>query len=140
MPRSHPFRISDFVQQIVGGLFVASPLVLTEETWRLADGMQIQHIMLTTAIVFVVGYALLYETDSQHNIGSDSDAGIGGVIPRRFVSLMLVAYLSVGLLAFAFAAPSTFEETPLETLRAVSICAIFSMIGAATADTILGQG
>jgi len=23
MPRSHPFRISDFVQQIVGGLFVA---------------------------------------------------------------------------------------------------------------------
>lgn len=139
MPRTPRFRLSDFVQQIVGGLFVSGPLVITEETWRLAERMDLQHVVLTIAIVFLTGYGLLYKADTQHNLRIESDIGLGGVIPRRFVSLILVSYLSVGLLAIAFAAPTTFGVTNAVTLRAISISAIFSMIGAATADTILGQ-
>ncbi len=113
--------------------------MITEETWRLAERMEVPHVVFTMVIVFLTGYGLLYKADTQHNLSIESDIGLGGVIPRRFLSLILVSYLSVGLLAFAFAAPSTFAVTNAVTLRAISISAIFSMIGAATADTILGR-
>jgi uncharacterized membrane protein len=66
---------------------------------------------------------------------------VGG-IPLRFVSLVAVAYLSVAVLALAFGAPATFvagattAETASVTFRAVSVGAVFSVVGAATADSL----
>ena len=74
-------------------------------------------------------------------------AGVAGV-PLRFVSLMVVAYGSVAVLAVALTAPTTFlrdgeilaDPTPValatKTLKAVSVGAIFSVVGAATADSV----
>jgi uncharacterized membrane protein len=135
------FALADTAQQIVGGFLLAGPFVVTEEVWNLASNMSAYQTALTVAIVLAVGYGALYKADDRD---PDREADFGGV-PLRFVSLILVSYLSVLLLAVAFDAPRTFvgESTggrlaPLvvTTLKATSVGAIFSVIGAATADSL----
>jgi len=43
----------------------------------------------------------------------------------------------VAILAFVLSAPTTFDATDATTIRAISIGAIFSVVGAATADSLL---
>jgi uncharacterized membrane protein len=108
--------------------------------------------LLTFVIVLGIGYGTLYKAD---NRDPDREVDIAGV-PLRFVSLILVSYLSVFILAIAFDAPGTFladiaqaDEGALTvfgvrlsgavlgvTLKATSVGAVFSVIGAATADSI----
>ena len=66
-------------------------------------------------------------------------------VPVRFISLMVVAFGSVTILAVLFDAPDTFvgmagELSTLEiltvTFKAVSVGAVFSVVGAATADSV----
>ena len=137
--RAKRYAVSDSAQQVTGGLLLAGPFVVTEEVWTLAADMDPFHALLTVSIVFVVGYAALYEADAGRD--PDREAEIGGV-PTRFVSLMLVSFGSVALLAVAFGAPGTFVDTPgvaataAITAKAVSVGAVFSVVGAATADSL----
>jgi len=132
------FRTSDIAQQMVGGFLLAGPFVVTEEVWVLAESMSVWQALLTVGIVFAIGYGALYKAD---NRDPDREAEVGGV-PARFVSLMLVAFGAVTVLALAFDAPATFlahlprGERVVVTLKAVSNGAIFSVVGAATADSI----
>ncbi|MFB6093219.1 MAG: DUF2391 family protein [Haloquadratum sp.] len=150
--RRRRFALADTVQQIVGGFLLAGPFVVTEEVWVLAASMSWLQALSTVVIVFVVGYGALYKADNRN---PDRETEVGGV-PLRFVSLIAVSYLSVLILAVAFNAPATFlagnglgaggdPQTVLgvvdpivlgPTLKAISIGAIFSVIGAATADSI----
>jgi len=57
-------------------------------------------------------------------------------IPLRFVSLLVVAFGSVVLLTYLLAAPTTFGATPMSTLTAVAIGSMFSVVGAAAADSL----
>jgi uncharacterized membrane protein len=75
-------------------------------------------------------------------------------VPVRFVSLILVSYCSVLALALTFDAPGTFladtrggrtvgamglrvgVRTAEVTVKAVSVGAVFSVVGAATADSL----
>ena len=62
-------------------------------------------------------------------------------VPIRFVSLMAVSYGSVLTLALLFTAPATFLEGDAvyvagTTLKAISVGAVFSVVGAATADSV----
>lgn len=134
---SRRFKTADVAQQMVGGFLLAGPFVVTEEVWVLAGSMSILQAFLTVAIVFGIGYGALYKAD---NRDPDREVEVGGV-PLRFLSLMVVAFGSVFLLAIAFDAPNTFLDGPFAhrafvTAKAVSVGAIFAVVGAATADSV----
>jgi uncharacterized membrane protein len=135
------FRIADSAQQSVGGFLLAGPFVVTGEVWDLAAGMHWIQGALTAGLVGLIGYAALYRADTGRD--PDEEKDIAG-IPVRFVSLMLVAFGSVTVLAVVFDAPATFlidqgvrgTELWVTTFRAVSVGAVFSVVGAATADSV----
>ena len=132
------FRIADSAQQMVGGFLLAGPFVVTEEVWVLATDMSLLQSLSTVVIVFAIGYATLYKAADRD---PDDELGVGG-IPARFISLMVVAYGAVAILALAFGAPDTFladlsgVDRLAVTLKAISVGAVFSVVGAATADSI----
>jgi len=139
MARTPTFKLADIAQQVVGGFLLAGPFVVTEEVWTLARNMTWAHAAVTAAIVFAIGYGALYEADDDRD--PDREAEVAG-IPLRFVSLMTISFGSVAVLAVTLTAPSTFlpdlttpERTEV-TLRAISVGAIFSVVGAATADSV----
>jgi uncharacterized membrane protein len=140
------YAFADTAQQLVGGFLLAGPFVVTEEVWVLAANMTWLHALVTVAIVAAIGYGALYEADADRD--PDREAEVGG-IPLRFLSLMAVSYGSVTILAFAFTAPTTFlvgedailgDPTRVElataTAKAIAVGAIFSVVGAATADSV----
>jgi uncharacterized membrane protein len=148
--RNRRFALADIVQQIVGGFILAGAFVVTEEVWVLARSMSVWQAVATVAIVCGIGYGALYKADAGRD--PDREAEVGG-IPLRFVSLITVSYLSVVVLALAFDAPWTFLADLAEggrtvfgkpvtqalvfvTLKATSIGSVFSVVGAATADSV----
>ncbi|MFC4405177.1 DUF2391 family protein [Haloarchaeobius iranensis] len=140
------YQFADSAQQVVGGFLLAGPFVVTEEVWVLAASMRTLNGVAIVAIVFAIGYGALYKADDDRN--PEREAEVGGV-PLRFVSLMIVSFGSVLILALAFDAPTTFlvegevltDPTTLDvaetTLKATAVGAIFSVVGAATADSLL---
>lgn len=135
---SRRFKVADTAQQVVGGFLLAGPFVVTEEVWVLAESMDPLQALLTVGIVFGIGYGALYKADDRD---PDRETEVGGV-PLRFVSLVSVAFGSVLILALAFDAPRTFlsDLTPMAravtTAKAVSVGAVFAVVGAATADSV----
>ncbi|MFD1563199.1 DUF2391 family protein [Haloarchaeobius amylolyticus] len=140
--RPQQFRLADSAQQIVGGFLLAGPFVVTEEVWMLAGNMHILQALVIVTIVFAIGYAALYKADATRDV--DDEQEVAG-IPVRFISLMIVTFGSVTVLALLFGAPLTFVETESTgklaetTFKAVSVGAVFSVVGAATADTIFAK-
>jgi uncharacterized membrane protein len=145
MSRRRRYRIADTAQQVVGGFLLAGPFVVTEEVWVLAANMTGYHAAVVAAIVFAIGYGALYQADAGRDI--ETEAEVAGV-PIRFVSLMLVAFGSVATLALVFTAPDAFlvkggilpnptrTTLILTTMKAITVGAIFSVVGAATADSV----
>lgn len=127
---------ADSAQQAVGGFLLAGPFVVTAEVWDLAANMTWLHAAGIVTLVAAIGYGALYKTGKAKN-ARDPDKEIQVVgIPVRFVSLLFVAYLSVALLVVLFTAPETFDVSRSTTLKAINVGAIFSVIGAATADSL----
>ncbi|MFB6355355.1 MAG: DUF2391 family protein [bacterium] len=127
------FSFGDLVQQIVGGFLLAGPFVVTEEVWSLARAMNRIQAGLTVVLVLLIGYSTLFEADEDRN--EERERRFLGV-PYRFISLIVVSYLSVVGLALLLSAPTTFNAGFETTLKAISIGAIFSVVGAASADSI----
>jgi uncharacterized membrane protein len=134
------FETADVAQQMVGGFLLAGPFVVTAEVWQLATNMNSVQLLLAVAIVVGIGYGALYKADERD---PDRETDLAG-IPIRFLSLMAVSFGSVLLLALVFDAPATFfadfgvrpQDERLVTAKAVSVGAIFSVVGAATADSV----
>ena len=135
LPGGRTFGIDDLAQQVVGGFILSAPFVVTEEVWALAAGMSTLQWGVTVAMVVLIGYGTLYGADEERS--PDREGSVAG-LPVRFLSLMTVSYLSVATLALVFNAPATFGGGVEATARAVSIGAIFSVVGAATADSVIG--
>ncbi len=142
--RKKRYALADSAQQIVGGFLLAGPFVVTAEVWELAANMSNLQGALAVVIVFLIGYGALYKADDDRD--PDRESEVAGV-PARFISLMVVSFGSVAILAFVFAAPETFlgglspaGEVSMNrvtvTLKAISVGAIFSVVGAATADSV----
>jgi len=138
------YAVADSAQQVVGGFLLAGPFVVTEEVWGLASDMTTLQSLSTVLLVFLIGYGALYKADDDRD--PDRESEVAG-IPTRFLSLMLVSFGSVAILSLAFGAPGTFlgdtfvdgqpsMETVAITLRAISVGAVFSVVGAATADSV----
>ncbi|MCX2817967.1 MAG: putative membrane protein [Methanobacteriota archaeon] len=135
---SADFRLEDVAQQVVGGFLLAGPFVVTGEVWDLAAEMGTVNGVVTALLVGGIGYGALYEADTERDAEDEQDV-VG--VPVRFVTLMVVAFGSVGMLAVLFDAPRTFVEgdgavVAMVTFKAVSISAVFSVVGAATADSV----
>jgi uncharacterized membrane protein len=135
------FDIDDIAQQTVGGLVIGGPFVVTEETWSIASKMSIYNVFFTFLIVLVLGYGILYVAVLRD---PDVEASFG-VVPLRFVSLIIVAYLSGIIVAVSTGASSLFTDTSggLELVwvvfKASTTISIFTVIGAGTADSIFGE-
>jgi uncharacterized membrane protein len=136
----HRFKPADIAQQVVGGFLLAGPFVVTAEVWQLATNMSNIQLLLSIGIVFAIGYGALYKAEQRD---PDREVDVAGV-PVRFISLMAVSFGSVLILALVFDAPATFftdfgvvaADQPLVMLKAVSVGAVFSVVGAATADSV----
>jgi len=131
-------ELADTAQQIVGGFLLSGPFVVTGEVWQLARNMTVFHSLFLVAVVMAIGYGGLYGADDRD---PRTEAAVLGV-PVRFISVMVVAFGSVTLLAFAITAPSVFLDDlePVSrmavTARTVSVAAIFSVVGAVTTDSL----
>lgn len=141
--RPRQFRLADFSQQLVGGFLLAGPFVVTEEVWQLAGNMNLVQAMATVSIVFGIGYAALYKAETKRDPTVEQNIAS---IPIRFISLMCVSFGSVTILALLFDAPDTFlemaktnTEVALITFKAVSVGSVFSVVGAATADSLFSR-
>lgn len=136
MPRHRPdFGIADVAQQVVGGFLLAGPFIVTEEVWSLAAAMNPLQWALTVLFVVVIGFGALYQADEERDPGAEArDSPVG--IPTRFLSLMLVSYGSVAVLALTVSAPEVFGADLVTTAKAVSIGALFAVVGASTADSV----
>lgn len=136
-PRRPDFAADDILQQMVGGILLSGPFVVTEEVWDLAETMTPFHVLASIGLVAGIGYGALYMADRRRDVEGESE--IGGV-PKRFISLMGVSYGSVLLLTYILAAPTTFLGGPLvdptHVGKVMAVGAIFSVVGAATADSI----
>ena len=130
------FGLDDVAQQIVGGFILSAPFIVTEEVWTLAAGMDYIQWGATVFIVFAIGYGALYKTTDVRE--AEVEAGIGGFVPYRFISLLVIAFSSVVILTVVFGIPATFGASALTTAKAVTIGAVFSVVGAATADSLFG--
>ncbi|MFB9808063.1 DUF2391 family protein [Haladaptatus pallidirubidus] len=131
-PNVRQFGLDDIAQQIVGGFILCAAFVVTEEVWILAANMNLLQTAITIFMVFAIGYGTLYRAEDRE---AEMERSIAG-IPLRFISLLIVSYTSVTILAFVFDAPDTFGATPSTTVKAICIGAIFSVVGAATADSL----
>lgn len=137
---SRRFKVADIAQQVVGGFLLAGPFVVTEEVWVLALNMSSLQGAFAALIVFLIGYGALYKADDRD---PDRESEVGG-IPLRFLSLMAVSFGSVFVLALVLNAPETFftglgvprSKWAITTAKVVSVGAIFSVVGAATADSV----
>jgi uncharacterized membrane protein len=138
-PHLPRFRVRDLAQQAVGGFLLSGAFVVTEEVWVLARHLPVLNSVFVVGVVMLIGYVALYRADTTHDAAQEAD--VRGV-PLRFLSLMGVSFGSVALLALAFNAPTTFlsdvsfVQKTVITARAIAIGAIFSVIGAATADSV----
>lgn len=127
------FKIADSFQQMVGGVLLAGPFVVESGVWDLAKAMTNLQAGILFVLVLAIGYAALYKADKDREPGKEMD--FFGV-PVRFISLIGVTYSAVILLVLVMSAQVTYDATTVETLRAISIASVFSVIGAATADSV----
>lgn len=130
VPSVRRFGWDDIAQQIVGAMLLSAPFVVTEEVWALAASMNLLQTLITVFMVLAVGYGTLYRAEDHE---ADTEPAVLG-IPVRFLTLIAISYSSVAVLAFVFDAPEAFEASPPTTVKAVCIGAVFSVIGAASAD------
>lgn len=132
-------KLADTAQQIVGGFLLSGPFVVTQEVWLLAQNMTVFHSLFLVGAVIAIGYGGLYGADNDRDPARE--AAVLGV-PVRFVSVMIVAFGSVTMLAFAITAPDLFlteldpNNRALVTFQAISVASIFSVVGAVTTDSL----
>lgn len=132
-------EMADTAQQIVGGFLLSGPFVVTEEVWMLALNMTVFHNLFLVGVVMAIGYGGLYGADNGRDPRREA-AAFG--VPIRFISVILVAFGSVGILAFAVTAPDQFlaaldpTHRLIVTFRALSVGAVFSVVGAVTTDSL----
>ncbi|WP_318566930.1 DUF2391 family protein [Salinigranum marinum] len=139
MQERQKHKLADTAQQIVGGFLLAGPFVVTQEVWMLARNMTVYHSLFLVCAIMAIGYGGLYGADNDRD--PSREAVFAGV-PVRFISVMIVAFGSVATLAYAITAPDLFlsdlQQTDrlYVTFRAMSVAAVFSVVGAVTTDSL----
>ncbi len=130
----YPFGVDDLVQQIIGSAILTAPFLFTEEVWRLADNASTLQASLLVLSALGLGHGVLYVAYQERDW--DNERKIFGVT-WRYISLMLVAFGTVGLMLSMTSAAETFNASLLQTFKVISLISVFAVAGAATADSLI---
>jgi uncharacterized membrane protein len=131
---SYPFGGDDLLQQAVGSIILISPFIFTEEVWRIAQNMSGYNATIALLFTFLIGHGVLYTAKRDRDW--ERERQILGVT-WRYISLMTVAFGTVGLMIFISSARETFAAGLWQTFKVISIISIFSVIGAAVTDSLI---
>jgi len=132
-------KLADTAQQTVGGFLLSGPFVVTQAVRELARNVTVFHSLFLVGAIMAIGYGGLYGADNERN--PRREAVFAGV-PVRFISVIIVAFGSVAMLAFSVTAPTVFlsdldlAARMVVTFRAISVGALFSVVGAVTTDSL----
>lgn len=127
------FKVADSFQQMIGGILLAGPFVVEGGVWEMAATMQSYQAGFLAFLVLLIGWAALYKADKDRNIQKEVKIF---KIPVRYLSLITVSYLAVVFLVIILAGQATYQASLIQTAKLVSIASVFSVIGAATADSV----
>jgi len=130
----YPFGTDDFFQQVLGSIILISPFIFTEEVWRIASNMSAVNTSIMLSFTFLVGHAVLYTAKNDRDW--DKERKILG-ITFRYISLMGVAFGTVVFMILVTGAHGTFNAGVWQTVTAVSVISVFSVIGAAVTDSLI---
>lgn len=127
------FKLSDSFQQMIGGFLLAGPFVVEGGVWDIAKTMENFQAGILVLMLFTIGYSALYKADKDRKLSQELKL-LG--IPVRFLSLILVSVSAVVILVVLFSANIANNANLTQTIRLISVASVFSVIGAATADSV----
>ena len=130
----YPFGTDDFLQQVVGSVILISPFIFTEEVWRIAQNMSAYNASISFLTTFLLGHGVLYTAKKSRDWEKERQT-LG--VTWRYISLMTVAFGSIFLMIFITSARETFNAGLWQSVKVVSVISIFSVIGAATTDSLI---
>ncbi len=131
------FKVRDVFQQMVGGLLLAGPFIVESGVWDVAKVMHNYQAGILVGLVLAIGYVALYKADTGRDPATEASF-LG--IPVRYITLIGISYGAVVFLIVLLSGQQAYQATTIQTLRVISIAAVSSVIGAATADSFFGQG
>jgi uncharacterized membrane protein len=126
------FAFDDIAQQIVGAIIISSPLAVTAEVWMLANSLDLIKIILIVGITLLFDVLLIYYTKYQ----SVEKENILKFIPLRLVSLLIISYLTSGLILFLFGVIWGQVNSVVWAVKLILFVGLFANIGAGAADML----
>lgn len=130
----YPFGVDDFFQQVIGSVILTAPFLFTEEVWTLASNMSVIQGLVMAGFSLAIGHGVLYVAHQERDWNSERK--LFGVT-FRYLSLMAVAFGTILVLIIVTGAHSTFNSGIIETVKAIALMSPFSVVGAATADSLI---
>jgi len=106
-------KLADTAQQTVGGFLLSGPFVVTQEV----RNATVFHSLFLVGAIMAIGYGGLYGADNERN--PRREAVFAGV-PVRFISVIIVAFGFVAMLAFSVTAPTVSLRWSASTLSTPS--------------------
>ncbi len=129
------FGFDDLAQQIVGAFLFSSPFAVTEEVWRLANGLTFFRLIFLIFFTVFVTTLIIYYTKFQRV--AKEDIGKPYIhIPKRLLSLFVVSYSSAFFILWMFGVIGGQITNLYWIFKLVVFVSFFSSIGAATADIL----
>jgi len=126
------FAFDDIAQQIVGAMIISAPLAVTAEVWMLANSLDLIKIILIIGVTLLFDILLIYYTKYQ----SVEKENVLKFIPLRLVSLLVISYLTSGLILFLFGVIGGQVNSTLWAAKLILFVGLFANIGAGAADML----
>ncbi|OUJ19110.1 putative membrane protein [Methanonatronarchaeum thermophilum] len=129
------FNRRDIVEAFLGSLLIGIPVIIEEGTLEIGEYIAQHPIFLIGTIIFgvLIVIGILYYTDIQEVKIKNP---FFGVIPRRLVGIILIAFLSALLLMTVWGRVDWSE--PMVALSQCAFTFVAMAIGAALADILPG--
>tara|TARA_Y100000310_G_C20592060_1_gene768602 strand:- start:544 stop:1227 length:684 start_codon:yes stop_codon:yes gene_type:complete len=124
------FSFKDIAQQIVGATILSAPFAVTEEVWNLANNLNATNIaaLFFMTIVFDI---LLFNYTKYQSLEKKRL-----MLPIRITSLILVTYVTSGIVLSIFGVIGGQIQDPVWAMKLIVMVGLFANIGASTADLI----
>ncbi len=126
------FNINDVAQQIVGAIILSSPLAVTSEVWGLAQELDATRLTVILGVTLLFDVLLIYFTAYR----KESEVKVINFIPARLLSMILVSYLTTGIMLYIFGVIGNEITDPAWALRMIIFIGLFANVGAGTADIL----
>lgn len=132
--KKYPFGPDDFFQQVIGSALLSAPFLFTEEIWILAFNISGTQAFLSAVLTLILGHGILYIAKQDRDF--EQERKVGG-FTLRYISLMTVTFGTILLLMALTSTPQTFGYQFSTAVKVMAMISIFSVIGAASADSLI---